>query len=319
MKLLTVLLMSASAVVAQGSSAPKIAQIVNGATFTYWAGALIPGEWSTIFGTGLSDGGVYPAQTLPFPQQLGSTQVFMCASAPVPQSQIANVVTLLGCVPSILAYVSPTQLNFQVPTSLPKTTVPGWDGNYVFIVSVGATLDQDATAQTMMKVSFNYQSWPEMFSEGTDCPVSTPTNCTSSARVNRGAITDLEGRLVNSSNPGRVGNWYTIWYTGEFLVPVGKTISFSFGFSIPFAPPYNDCCNVITVYGIAAQSPQYPGMYQLNFQVPATINDVGPYGYPPAFPCGDYYWEAPISINANEPSNSFPLVIKNGDVPCTSK
>jgi uncharacterized protein (TIGR03437 family) len=321
MKLLTIWLMSASVAIAQDSSAPKVAQIVNGATFTSSPGTLVPGEWATIFGTGLSDGGIYPAQALPFPQQLGSTQVFMCTSAPVSQSQIPNMVTLLGCVPAILAYVSQTQLNFQVPTSLPKTTVPGWDQmSYVFIVSVGGTLDQDATAQTMRKVLFYYQSWPEMFSEGSDCPVTSPTNCTSSAQVKRGAITDLQGRLVTSSNPGRVGKWYTIWYTGQSVVPVGKTISFSLGLGIPFAPPYNDCCDTVMVDGIAAQSPQYPGMYQLNFQVPNTINDVGPYGYPPAFPCGNYYWEAPIWINFNElsSSNSFPLVIKNGDVPCTN-
>ena len=68
--------------------------------------------------------------------------------------------------------------------------------------------------------------------------------------------------------------------------------------------------------------PQYPGLYQVNFQIPLSIGE-GPFGYG-AWPCGNYNWELPMQIvevadlYSDSTSNSIaiPLVIKNGDVPC---
>lgn len=71
-----------------------------------------------------------------------------------------------------------------------------------------------------------------------------------------------------------------------------------------------------------AQSPQYPGLYQINFQVPASIATSDPnwHGYPPPFPCGNYNWEVSLDlsqgyIHAN--LVQIPIVVKVGDVPCT--
>jgi hypothetical protein len=67
-------------------------------------------------------------------------------------------------------------------------------------------------------------------------------------------------------------------------------------------------------------SPEFPGLYQVNFQLSAQIAGAGfPGGYPPLFPCGDYNWE--ISLDAGQGYYSanlvqIPVVVKRGDVAC---
>jgi adhesin/invasin len=80
---------------------PVILSVVNAASF-HPGGA--PRAIMTIFGTNLSDG-IYQAPSYPLPTQLGSTSV-----------------TVNGTVVP-LYYASPTQINFQAPSSAPPTTV----------------------------------------------------------------------------------------------------------------------------------------------------------------------------------------------------
>jgi hypothetical protein len=80
-------------------------------------------------------------------------------------------------------------------------------------------------------------------------------------------------------------------------------------------------------YGIidvvyAGAVPQFPGLYQINLQIPLDIGE-GPDGYG-SWPCGDYGWDLTLAISvgssydSNPVSNpvQIPLLIKNGDVPC---
>jgi uncharacterized protein (TIGR03437 family) len=80
---------------------PNILAVVNGASFQP-GGA--PGAAMTIFGTSLSDA-AHQATSFPLPAQLGSTTVTVNGVA-VP-----------------LYYVSPTQINFQMPFGAPSATV----------------------------------------------------------------------------------------------------------------------------------------------------------------------------------------------------
>jgi YVTN family beta-propeller protein len=81
---------------------PNIITVVNGASF-HPSGA--PGAAMTIFGTNLSDNNTYPTTAYPLPTKLGPTSV-----------------TVNG-VPAPLYYVSPTQINFQMPSSAPAAGV----------------------------------------------------------------------------------------------------------------------------------------------------------------------------------------------------
>jgi adhesin/invasin len=80
---------------------PHIISVVNGASFQP-GGA--PGAAMTIFGTSLSDA-IHQATSFPLPTQLGSTTVTVNGAA------------------APLYYVSPTQINFQMPFSVPADAV----------------------------------------------------------------------------------------------------------------------------------------------------------------------------------------------------
>ncbi len=84
-----------------GSAPPTILSVVNGASF-HPSGA--PGAAMAIFGVNLSDN-IYTASTYPLPTQLGPTTVTVNGNlAP-------------------LYYVSPTQIDFQMPSHVPASNV----------------------------------------------------------------------------------------------------------------------------------------------------------------------------------------------------
>jgi hypothetical protein len=66
-------------------------------------------------------------------------------------------------------------------------------------------------------------------------------------------------------------------------------------------------------------SAQYPGLYQVNFQLPAVVAEGKGWDYAKLYACGDYKWE--ISLDMGQglyPANliQIPVVVKRGDVPC---
>lgn len=310
-------------------SQPHILAIVSGADFQ--PGITFSG-YASIFGTGLSDA-VHVAQGSPYAQQLGPTQVFFCYSAPVPLSQGQNIISLLDCVPSPLVYASPSQINFVVPaaSALPSNPkIVGLDGSYVFIVSVGGTLDQDAAAVKPMK--YNLNPAPRIFFEGYDCFIDTRfedanVNCGLTVtqgktyQATRGAVTDQQGVLLSSSNRAHFGQYYTVWMTG-LGPPVNGKIPISMALTnIPtYATggrlfPGDGFPEIITPSYLGASS-VYPGLYQLNFQLPAPANSDGPAN---AFPCGALNWEFSLSmveglVFAN--LVQIPISVVSGDLPC---
>ena len=72
----------------------------------------------------------------------------------------------------------------------------------------------------------------------------------------------------------------------------------------------------------AGLSPQFVGLYQINFQPPEWLMAGKPewMGYPPMHPCGDYQMELTLVIDQPYQRSSngvqLPVFIKNGDVPC---
>jgi hypothetical protein len=72
-------------------------------------------------------------------------------------------------------------------------------------------------------------------------------------------------------------------------------------------------------------SPQFPGLFQINFQIDPRIvtSDPNWHGYPPAWPCGNYNWELGVDIQEGFSLNPYaafiptiPVAIRVGDVPC---
>jgi hypothetical protein len=301
---------------------------------------------ASLFGANLSDG-VYSATTLPLPTKLGPTQVFLCyppKNALMP-SQIPGMLTTLGCVPTALVYVSPTQINFQVlPTAppVPATATGSPVGTMYAVVSVANTVNANFTPGQLLTPQ---SPQPRIFSEGTDCLIdpryqnrsticgltfTLPTgNCPGTTapclRADRGAVTDLNGNVLSSSNPAKLGNYYTIWLTGLGTFQNSKPPS-PIDMLITNVPVYSFAGDTYLDYGppdYVGSSSVYPGLYQINFKLPTALAGGGFGGYPPLFPCGTYSWEVSLDLFEGTGSSGkeanliqIPIVVKPGDYNC---
>ncbi len=190
-------------------------------------------------------------------------------------------------------------------------------------------------------------SAPAIFIEGYDCIIdpsyaNADENCGLSwtpppdgerAYV-RGAITDLNGKLLTSAHPAHVNEYLILWASG--LGRFGKTDSMAI--LINNAPL---CCGTVhqsigpysvpVVY--AGESSISPGLFQINLQLPATLQCGDPNWGLPAWPSGTYSWDLNISVVAEsapdlgsiggpeltEESNGVwvPVVVRPGDVSCS--
>ena len=313
------------------------------------------GGIATILGTHLSDF-VYTAPP-PYPQELGQTQVMGCDSL-----YFSDV----PCVPMDLIYVGPSQNNFHIPDSIVFKYTAGAvlpSQNVVFSVIVNGVPDDAYVGRRSLDPKLTGAA-PGIFFEGYDCFIDTrfqdankncglaPTRPSTNAAY-RGAVTDQQGVVLSSANPARIGQYYTIWMTGLGPFTNGKPKFPICGFDCVFGllsmdianvPGYADdtafdgcaiglsfqvvpCPDFPVELAFVGPSPQYPGLYQVNFQLPAQIAGVGnTSGNPSLFPCGTYNWEVSLEIeqrNSNNfavPANviQIPILVKPGDVPCAS-
>jgi uncharacterized protein (TIGR03437 family) len=225
-----------------------------------------------------------------------------------------------------LIFASPAQVNFMIPETLP-TNKPGIGpgATLAVIVNVGGALDASPPFSLLFPQ-------PRIFTEGYDCFIDVRfqdanKNCgltltkPATYAADRGAVTDQSGRVLSSSNPARLGQYYTIWMTGLGAFNNGK-IATSLGMSITNVPVfgYKGDTSISVTPSYVGPSPQFPGLYQVNFQLPSQIAGGGyPSGYPPLFPCGDYSWEVSLDLSQGiSPANlvQIPVIVKTGDVAC---
>jgi uncharacterized protein (TIGR03437 family) len=289
---------------------PVITGIVNAAS---GLPSIAPGSLITVFGKNLS-AVTASATSTPWPTTLGGTSVQVCGSPG-------------QCSATGLLYVSPTQLNIYAESSVGSLSV----------TSGGMTSAAPAT-WVLSEVA------PAIFLEGTDVPFDagwkdfSPCNTQYSIVGQplpiRGAITDGAGALVQSSNPARPGRYYTIWLTG---LAVGLTTQVHYPGSLSVH------LETIPVYGYSGttcedvapsfvgNSPQFPGLNQVNFQMPTDLMGTSTNGYPPLAPCATHRMDLTLNlwILANVPAPSgvsrwyvtpngvqIPVLVQPGDVPC---
>jgi hypothetical protein len=194
--------------------------------------------------------------------------------------------------------------------------------------------DQITSGQYEGNPSF-FHPQPRVFFMGYDCFVDArfpdpQQNCglsftkPSTASTARGAVTDQQGRVLSSSNPARIGQYYTIWMTGlgSFEAAKPKTpLTMSFD-TVPVAPSIGTriaSTQVSAKPSYVGQSPQFPGLYQVNFQLPADVANGGSHGT--YFKCGDYTWEISLVLDQGGTSRGeptqIPVAVKNGEVVCS--
>jgi uncharacterized protein (TIGR03437 family) len=198
--------------------------------------------------------------------------------------------------------------NNQVSSNILSFTLL-WDAPDIFVVGYECPIDGQAVAG-------------DLPAPGTNCALSSTDSGQPNIMPLRGTITDTNGRLVDSANPAVVGGSYTMWLTGvnfsepawiliytpsELVVGVG-------GWQPPLPTPtaYAEV-GAATKPTFAGPSPQFPGLSQINFQIPTTITGG-------AWPCGSYSWEVSVGIPSiiapGVRSVQIPLRIGPTDVPC---
>ncbi len=211
------------------SGLPAIASggVVNGASF---APMLTPGTLATIFGSNLASG-TAQADSLPLPRSLGGSQV------------------LVDGIAAPLIYVSPVQINFQVPFEAPMSG----DGT-VAVISNGTS----SAAQTVSLAEYA----PGIFTYAPDASSVAPV------------IVHADNTLVTPASPA-VANEVLIIYTtgiGHFDHPPATGSPAS---SSPLAKAME--LPTVTLGGIPAQvqfaglTPGFVGLVQINVQLPASL------------------------------------------------
>jgi adhesin/invasin len=202
-----------------------ILSVVNGASF-HPGGA--PRAIMTIFGTNLADG-IYQAATYPLPTQLGPTSVTVNGSV-VP-----------------LYYASPSQLNFQMPSSAPADSVQ------VAVINGSSGL-KTALGQTTQLTAVQ----PGLF-------VSTG---------NRAAALNQDLTVHTPATPVPAGGYILLYTTGGG--PISPPLPD--GTAAPASPPSLLTGNVQVTIGtmpaqvtFAGAAPGFAGLSQINVIIPAGL------------------------------------------------
>jgi uncharacterized protein (TIGR03437 family) len=221
------------------AQAPVITSFVNAASYQPTLNKL--GVLATIFGSNLAPG-TAEAAGYPLPTHLGGTTVAVGGTA------------------APLLYVSPTQINFQVPS----------DGAIVVSTSAGSSAPYDPATAT-----------PNTWAAGGLFDVNG-SGCGQGAVLN---LTPYGGVSVNSpSNSAAPGDWISVYGTGLILTFPGGT----YGVPVPaVSPPPRSASGGSVYFGFGGltneqkyldytwygAAPDFVGIDQLNIQIPATVRE----------------------------------------------
>jgi uncharacterized protein (TIGR03437 family) len=208
---------------ASAATGPNITSVVNGASFT---GSIVAGSWATITGTNLS----------------GTTRSWTSADFTngTPTS-LDDVSVRIGGQPAFVYYISPTQINVQVPA------VPA--GTTDVVVTSGS-----ATSNTAQATLADFA--PAFFVAG-----------------NYAIATHSDGSLVTSTAPAAKGETITLWGTGfgstTPSVAPGQLPTDAIAYVL--SPPTVKIGGVsAAVYG-AALNPSALGLYQVVVTLPTNV------------------------------------------------
>lgn len=215
--------------VAAGSN-PQVAAggVVNAASFVAPIARCALG---TVFGTNLA-GSTAGASALPLPTRLGGAEI------------------TVGGIAAPLVYVSPGQINFQVPCELPLT------GSVPLTVTNGGAV---STPQTVTLAAYA----PGVF-----------TYARTATAVDPIVVHAADNSLVTPSSPARGGEYLVIYATGA-----GKLDNVpATGFGAPSSPlsatadlPTVTLGGAAVTVGWAGLTPGFVGLVQINVQLPAVL------------------------------------------------
>ncbi|MDZ4802530.1 MAG: hypothetical protein SGI92_30595 [Bryobacteraceae bacterium] len=290
-----------------GAAQPRVTFVSNSADGLGW---IAFGGLATMYGSGLSSS-TASARAVPLPKVLGGVELLICAGVMFPDRP---------CPAAPLLYVSPDQINFQIPVD-----APAFDANMY--------LRQNGTTSGPFRLSTIYNSAPTVFRMGYDCSIDprfpdggSPCGLNAAAKERRaplrGAITDQAGSVVTSLKPARVGQYYSMWLTGVGRYATNGQPTSRISITLSDVPAYGYPNSTFTTAEISYIGPSsYPGLDQINFRIPLTIMGRTDVPYPPLHPCGDYRLELSIEVaaqglNVIRDAPRLPVEIRRGDVLC---
>jgi uncharacterized protein (TIGR03437 family) len=231
-KTLLIILTAAVCLCAQSSTAPNYtaAGIVNGASFTT---GLAPNTIVSLFGTNLS----WDTRGLRSSDIVGG----------ILPTSLANVEVYLEGWPAYLYYVSPTQINFLIPSVLLAGTFNFW-------------VARQGVAGPMVQITLQPAA-PALFQTGDGKAIAT----------------HLDGSLVSSAKPAGAGEVVTLWTNGlgatnPDVVPGGlpsmaQWLSHMETFNIWLGGTPID--HSLVLY--AGVAPGFAGLYQVNVRLPQSL------------------------------------------------
>jgi uncharacterized protein (TIGR03437 family) len=219
---------SVTATASSATGPPSVASLGNAASYTQ---SFAPGGILSVFGIQLAPAGVAAgAPVVPLPTMMAGTTV-----------TIDNI-------PAPLYYVSPTQLNIQIP--------------YGVATSAAATLRVNNNGES---VFFNLNliaAAPAIFS-------------TNAQGTGQGAILNTAYQLVDSSHPATAGSTYLQIYCMGLGTVSNQPVS---GAASPVSPLAQTAITPqVTIGGVpvtpifSGLAPYYVGLYQVNVLVPASV------------------------------------------------
>ncbi len=259
-----------------------------------------------------------PATKLPLPSEISGNGLAWC--------DVTSDPGMTDCLAAHLFFVSPGQVNFLIPpvasasVSHQFAVMPILNGariGPVFLVTI------QSFAPRVFWVGYDCLTDTRFLHANVNCGLTT-IKTDEAFQSTRGAVTDQNGMVLSSAHRAKLGEPYTIWMTGlgqaqngALVYPPGLTIS-----NVPVYG-YSGDTYIYTPLLYAGQSPQYEGLYQLNFILPISIaGSSDPQRYP-LFPCGNYDWEVSLDITqgtgfsqAHANLIQIPIHVTKGDVPC---
>lgn len=266
------------------------AKIVNAAS-----GAVVaPGALITIYGTNLAQA-AGQAASLPLPTRAG------------------NRAWSIDGRNLQLTYWSPDQVNALMPAAMPLSRT---------LLQRTYAGDQLLTQPAVGEFQIAAQAPGIFVMPQSDCPSydvthpNEPDFCPQARqKLNRGAITGPDGRLITGANPVRLNVPLTIWLTGLGASTPGpdgiQRSQVTPAVEIRYAGWNRDSATVL----FAGPSPLFPGLDQINFIVPNQLSR--------SEFCGqDYLTEGALIVHApGVSSNSVPLPIKirADEIPCSPR
>ncbi len=246
-------------ITAQPQPAPVLASgsLANGAT--YVSGGLVPGSWAQVKGTGLSN-----------ITRLWTGFDFLNLGNNLPKS-LSGVQVMVNNLPAAVYYISPTQIDFQVPTGVSGTASVQVVVNGIASNTLTAT--SAASAPGLFPNTVNGVNYPS-------------------------AVFAVSGGFVGPSNVAGYrnafpGNNIELYATGLIaqpggVIPTAQSIS---GVTVTIG-------NITVPADFAGQTP-YVGEFQINFTVPGQFANMPAGNYPLSISLNGV--SSPTTINTSPP------------------